>query len=113
MTRIFKSILIKMDEVEYRSVIKFYLMLNRSPENIMKDMRQAYGEQCPSRSTISRWIALFKQGRENVHQDYSAVGRQTEISDDKFKQCDALIRLHRQIKISELAEILKISVGSC
>ena len=102
-----------MDEVEYRSVIKLYVLLKKSSDETFRDMAIAYGKKCPSRSTIHRWISLFKHGHESVHQDYSNVGRPTEISDQKITQCEAIIRAEKRIKVGEIAELLKISVGSC
>ena len=41
----------KMDAVEYRNVIKFYLLLNKSNNDILHDLQCAYKENCPLRST--------------------------------------------------------------
>ena len=69
------SVVQEIDPVEYRSVIRFYLLLNKSTEKIIQDLETAYKDKCPSRSTIYFWIGEFRRGRQNVHQDYSGVGR--------------------------------------
>lgn len=102
-----------MDPSEYRSVIKFYVLLKKSNEILFSDLKTVYGENCPSKTTVYYWIAEFKRGRSSVLQDISNVGRPLEISESKVKQCEDLIREHRRIKVSELAEMVKVSVGSC
>lgn len=102
-----------MEQSEYRSVIKFYVMLKKSNDELFADLRTVFGDNCPSKTTIYYWIAEFKRGRVSVFQDLTNVGRPCEISDDKSIQCEAIIRQQRRIKVSELAEMIKVSDGSC
>ena len=54
--------LIMVDAVEYRSVIKFLFLQNVPTENIIDELRNGYGDSCPSLATIYRWIGYFKGG---------------------------------------------------
>ena len=63
-------------KVEYRSVIRFCVLLGQSNKEIIANLAQAYGERSPSLSTIKFWIAEFKRGRQNVC-DEEREGRPT------------------------------------
>ena len=101
-----------MDEVEYRIVKKFYVLLKKTSEEIFRYMGITYDDKCSSRSTICRWTSLSKHGHESVLQDYSNVGSPSEFSDERSIQCEAIIRSERRIRVSEIAHLLKISAGS-
>lgn len=101
-----------MTEIEYRSVIKFYYLLGKTPEETLKDMMQVYKSDCPSKATLYYWLRQFKCGRNCVEDDNTKSGRPTEISDKKAEQCEQLIREDRRIKVQDIASSLKISKGS-
>ena len=99
--------------VEYRSVIRFLLIRGFTSADILSELSLAYGSKAPSRTTVYFWISEFKRGRQSVEQDYSTVGRPTEIAEEKSYECDELIVAHRRIIIRELSRNLSISYHSC
>lgn len=75
--------------VEKRSVIKFLVLRKIEPDEIIRQLSEAYSEQAPSRSTTYKWIKEFKCGRTNVVDD-ERCGRPCEIGDDKFEKLKKL-----------------------
>ena len=97
--------------VEYRSVIKFLLLRNTKPDDIIQQLQEAYGNDCPSRATVYNWIRDFKAGRQSVF-DADREGRPVEILPGKVDLCQQIIRNERRISIRELSQRLYISYGS-
>ena len=101
-----------MEEVEYRSVIKFLVLRKLSPNEILQQLQEVYKESCPSRTTVYYWIREFRGGRQTVFTDTSKSGRPTEIPAAKEEECAALIRENRHIRIDVAADILRVSHGT-
>jgi len=40
-----------------------------TPAEIHRQVSDVYGEQAMSSSMVRRWVGLFNEGRENVHDD--------------------------------------------
>jgi histone-lysine N-methyltransferase SETMAR len=99
------------DAVEYRSVIKFLVLRHVTNDQIISQLEEAYGEDCPSHRAIYKWIALFKQGRQSVFDDKRS-GRPCEISDTTREKCESLLREDRRIATRKLADALNVSKGS-
>ena len=101
-----------MDEVEYRSVIKFLVMRNLASNEILQQLQEVYEESCPSKTTVYYWIREFRGGRRSVFTDTSKSGRPAEIPEAKEEECAALIRENRHIRIDDAADILRVSHGT-
>jgi len=109
------DITLKMNEIEnceYRSVIKFLIRLGKTNENIQEQLRQAYGNNCPHKATIYRWINEFKRGRSQVH-DSERSGRPVDATTEEMvKRVDNLIKSDRRISIEGIEAQLPISHGT-
>ena len=97
--------------VEYRSVIKFLVLRGVPNEQILAQLVDTYSKECPSRTTIYHWIALFKHGRQSVF-DEEKPGRPCEILDATREKCASIVREERRITTRKLAEALNVSKGS-
>jgi hypothetical protein len=53
------SVSFKIDEIEYRAVIKFIIKEGLKPKEIHSKFINVYGDSCPSFSTIKKWAAEF------------------------------------------------------
>ena len=51
-----------------RSVIRFLNAKNMKPAEIHRQLCDVYGEHAMSSSMARRWVRLFNEGRENVHE---------------------------------------------
>lgn len=71
-----------------------------------------YPDFAPSRQMVEKWIGEFKRGRTNTnHAERS--GRPNEaIIPENIKKVHKLVINDRKLKVHELADIMKISVGS-
>ena len=101
----------QMNPVEYRSVIKFLVLRRVDSQEIIKQLRDVYGINCPSKTTVYDWIAQFKRGRTTVF-DEERPGRPVEIDQDKLeKRCEEIIKTERKITVKALGASLNISEG--
>jgi hypothetical protein len=57
---------------EMRPAICFLNAKNMTPAEIHRQFRDVYGEHATSGSMVRRWVRLFNEGRENVHDDPGA-----------------------------------------
>ncbi|CAF4590519.1 unnamed protein product, partial [Didymodactylos carnosus] len=60
---------LKMEKFEYRAYIKTRVLLRKSAVEIANELKLAHGDQAPKYSTVARWVALFKEGREELNDD--------------------------------------------
>jgi len=54
---------------ELRSVIRLLNAKNMTPAEIHRHIYDVYGEHAMSSSMVRRWVRLFDEGSENVHDD--------------------------------------------
>ena len=66
---------------EMRSVIQFLNSKNMKPAEIHRQLCDVYGEYAMSSSMVRRWVQLFNEGRENVH-DEPRSGRPSVVNED-------------------------------
>ena len=69
------SLSLKIDEIEYRAVIKIFVKEGLTPNEIHSKFIKVYGDSSPSFSTIKKWAAEFKRGRTSLEND-AREGRQ-------------------------------------
>ena len=56
-----------------RSVMWFLWKQGKSGKEILREMREVYGDDCPSKSTVYLWIERFEDGW-NTADDYGHQG---------------------------------------
>jgi len=66
---------------EMRSVIRFLNAKNMKSAEIHRQRCDVYGEHAMSSSMVRRWVRLFNEGRENVHDDPRS-GRPSVVNED-------------------------------
>ena len=62
-------IICKMEKLEIRAVIKYFCKKGMPPKEIHEDFMETVGKKSPSYSTVKKWAAKFKRGRESVKDD--------------------------------------------
>ncbi|XP_049819598.1 uncharacterized protein LOC109601928 isoform X4 [Aethina tumida] len=55
-----------MENIEYRSVIKFLFLKGNTPSQIKDELDSVYGDSAPSFVTVKFWAAEFKRGRKSL-----------------------------------------------
>jgi hypothetical protein len=63
------SVSLKIDKLEYRAVIKFFVKEGLTPNEIHSKFIKVYGDSSPSFSTVKKWAAEFKCGRTSLEDD--------------------------------------------
>ena len=64
-----------------RPVIRFLNAKNMTLAEIQRQLCDVYGEHAVSSSMVRRWVRLFNEGRENVHDDPRS-GRLSVVNED-------------------------------
>ena len=68
-------------DCEIRSVIRFLNARNVLPSEIHHQICQVYGDNAMRDGTFKKWVSIFNEGRENVH-DEARSGRPYLVNDD-------------------------------
>ena len=58
-----------MDKVAHRAVIHYLGLKGLTPKKVHEDMVATLGEDAPSYSTVKKWAAEFKRGRDSLEDD--------------------------------------------
>ena len=55
--------------IEFRAVIKFLTKEDAKVKEIHRRMADVYGDSSPKYSTVAKWSAEFKRGRDSLEED--------------------------------------------
>ena len=98
--------------IEFRAVIKFLTKEGAKAKEIHWRMADVYGDSSPKYSTVAKWSAKFKHGRDSLEDD-PRPGRPADvISQEMIDRVERLVRNNCRIKVAELASECGISNGS-
>ena len=85
-----------------RSVIRFLNARNVLPSEIHHQICQVYGDNAMSDGMVRKWVRMFNEGRENVH-DEARSGRPSLVNDDLVRKVNERVRDDRRFTISDLS----------
>jgi len=88
-------------DCEIRSVIRFLKARNVLPSKIHHQICQVYGDNAMSDGMVRKWVRMFNEGRENVH-DEGRSGRPSLVNDDLVRKVNKRVRDDRRFTISDL-----------
>jgi len=89
-------------DCEIRPVICFLNARNMPPSEIHHQICQVYGDNAMSDGMVRKWVRMFSEGRENVH-DESRSGRPSLVNDDLVRKVNERVRDDRRFTISDLS----------
>jgi len=89
-------------ECEKRSVIRFLNTGNVLPSEIHHQICQVYSDNAMSDVMVRKWVRMFNEGRENVH-DKARSGRPSLVNDDLVHKINERERDDRRFTISDLS----------
>ena len=101
-----------MEPVEYRAVIRFLYLKGRTPKETFDEMKATYGEDAPSYDVVKHWHRQFKCGRTSVETAAIPGHPHSAIDEDTIHQMETAILADRRITVRQLAQDVRISVGS-
>ena len=88
---------------EIQPVIRFLNAKNMTPAEIHHQICDVYGEHAVSSSMVRKWVRLFNEGRENVHDDPRS-GRPSVVNEDLVRAAEEKIRENRRYTITPLSQ---------
>jgi len=89
-------------DCEIRSVIRFPKARNVLPSEIQHHICQVYGDNAMSDGLVRKWVRMFIEGRENVH-DEAQSERPSLVNDDLVRKVNEIVRDDRRFTISDLS----------
>ena len=102
------SVSLKLDKIEYRAVIKFFVKEGLTPNEINSKFIKVYGDSSPSLSTIKKWAAEFKRGRTSLEDDPREGRPKSATTPEIIEQVQDVILDDRRMKVREIAETIGI-----
>jgi len=87
---------------EMRSVICILNANNTKLAEIHCQLCDVYGERAMSSSMVRRWVRLFNEGCENVHDDPWS-GQPSVVNEDLVRAVEEKIRENRRFTITSLS----------
>jgi len=87
---------------EIRSVIRFLNTRNVLPSEIHQQICQVYGDNAISDGMVRKWVRMFNEGQDNVH-DEAQSGRPSLVNDDLVHKVNGRVRDNRRFTISHLS----------
>lgn len=98
-----------MEKIEYRAVIKFFVKEGLTSTDIHARFIKVYGDSSPSFSTIKKWAAEYKRGRDSLDDDPREGRPKSATTPEIVKKVHDMILDDRRIKVREIAEAVGIS----
>ena len=89
-------------DCEIQSVIRFLNTRNVLPSAIHHQICQVYGDNAMSDGMVRKWVRMFNEGRENVH-DEGRSGRPSLVNDDLVCKVNERVPDDRRFTISDLS----------
>ena len=72
------------------------------PSEIHHQIYQVYGDNAMSDGMVRKWVRMFNEGRENLH-DEARSGRPSVVNDDLVRKVNERVRDDRRFTISDLS----------
>lgn len=95
--------------LEQRYAIKFCVRLGKNASETYQMLREAFKEECISRSQCGRWHKAFKEGREEVTDDPRSGRPTTARIDENVRRVRETLSSDRRLSIRAIADILNLS----
>jgi len=89
-------------DCEIRSVIRFLNARNVLPIETHHQIYQVYGDNAMSDGMVRKWVRMFNEGRENLH-DEARSRRPSLVNDDFVRKVNERVRDDRRFTISDLS----------
>ena len=89
-------------DCEIRSVIRFLKARNVLPSEIHHQICQVFCNNAKSDGMVRKWVRMFNEGRENVH-DEARSGRPSLLNDNLVRKINERVHDDRRFTISDLS----------
>ena len=102
----------KMEKLAIRVVIKYFCKKGMHPKEIHEDSMETSWKRSPSYSTVEKWAAEFKRGRESVDDDGWSGRPKNATTDENVKVVLTLDMYCRRRDLPSIAKEVGIRFGT-
>ena len=95
--------------MEQRVNLKLLVKLGKNPNECVKLLQEAYGEDAMSKTRVYEWHKRFKNGREEVEDDRKSGRPSTSKTDENIDRVRQLVRSDRRLTVRMIAEELSMN----
>lgn len=99
--------------MEQRACVKFCFKIGKTFTETWTLLKQAYEEDCMSRSQCHEWFKRFQSGRTSIEENSRSGRPSTSTNDENIDAVRSVIRTNRRLTVREVAQDVGISIGSC
>lgn len=94
--------------LEQRYAIKFCVKLKKTPLETFEMLKEAFGDDCLSRSQSNRWHKMFREGRKDITDEARAGRPSTSRTDDHVTRVRQLLNSDRRMSVRLMSELLTL-----
>ena len=98
-----------MDKIWHRGVIRYLQKKGLTTKEIHADMVSTLEDDAPALSTVKKWAAEFKRGRESLEDDPRLGRPSTATTQENIDRIHQMVMNDRRLTISHLANVVRIS----
>jgi [histone H3]-lysine36 N-dimethyltransferase SETMAR len=94
----------------FRAMILFYFRLGKSEKECIDDLKTAFGDEAPSRTTVFRWYQEFKFGRNSLSDEFREGRPSTSKTAENVDTVREMIMVDRHVTYREIQAHLGIDM---
>ena len=94
-----------MDKIWYRGVIRYLQKKGLTTKEIHTDMVSTLGDDASALSTVKKWAAEFKKGRESFEDNPRSGRSSTATTQENIDRIHQMVINERRLTISHLADV--------
>lgn len=102
----------RMNDVQQRAVIRFMVLQQKAPKAIHEELVATLGEDSLSYTSVKKWAALFKAGRQSTEDDARSGRPSTAVTGENVQAVENLVMADRRVSVRNIAAETQMSVGS-
>ncbi len=100
-----------MTDYDQRSYIKYRTLLGATAQSIIDDLVKIHGNEAYKKTTVYKWMHLFKHGRDTVEDDPRSGRPVTATTPANIQLVQYLIQENQQVSYAELEDLTNLSRG--
>ena len=93
------------DKIWHRGVIRYLQKKGLTTKEIHADMVSTLGDDAPALSTVKKWAAEFKRGRESLKDDPRSERPSTATTHENIDRIHQMLMNDKRLTISHLANV--------